>query len=350
MLVTGGCGFIGGCFLRRFVPAYPHWRFVNIDKLTYAGNVQSLDGIADASNYSFEQVDICDQDAVRDVFARHQPTLVAHFAAESHVDRSLFQPLTFVETNVIGTQILLEACREGWDAGATDRVFHHISTDEVFGSLGMEGAFTETTPYDPSSPYSASKASSDHLVRAYHRTFGVPVKLTNCSNNYGPFQFPEKLIPVMILNALEGKALPVYGSGDNVRDWLYVDDHCQAIMDVMLRGRLGETYIIGGHGERTNLEVVEAICDLVAEHLGKPASALRDLITYVQDRPGHDLRYAIDPAKITAELGWRPEESFETGLRATVAWYADNAAWIDSVRSGAYRQWMETNYADREGA
>ncbi|MBI5502301.1 MAG: dTDP-glucose 4,6-dehydratase [Deltaproteobacteria bacterium] len=347
LLVTGGCGFIGGCFLRRFVPEFPHWTFVNVDKLTYAGNPRSVEPIAAAPNYRFEHVDICDDAALAGVFERHDPTAVVHFAAESHVDRSLFEPRRFVETNVVGTLNLLEQCRKRWTS-QDDRVFHHVSTDEVFGSLGPQGAFHETTPYDPSSPYSASKAASDHLVRAYHRTFGLPVKLTNCSNNYGPYQFPEKLVPLMILNALEGKPLPVYGTGANVRDWLYVEDHCTAILRVLLDGRVGETYNIGGHGERTNLAVVEAICAVAAVRLGKPQAELRNLVTFVKDRPGHDLRYAINSAKITTELGWHPAESFETGLQKTVAWYADNREWVDGVRSGEYRRWLETNYAGRE--
>jgi len=346
ILVTGGCGFIGANFLNLFVRSRPEHSFVNVDKLTYAGNPRSVEGIADAPNYHFVRADICDADALREVFERHAPDWIIHFAAESHVDRSIRGPRAFLDTNVMGTFNLLETCRAVWKS-FDGRLFHHVSTDEVFGSLGSEGAFKETTPYDPSSPYSASKAASDHLVRAYHRTFGLPIKLTNCSNNYGPYQFPEKLIPLMTLNALEGKSLPVYGKGENVRDWLYVEDHCEAIMTVAERGRAGETYNIGGGSERSNIEVVYAICDAIAAETGRAVAELRALITFVTDRPGHDFRYAMDPSKITDELGWRPRETFETGLRKTVRWYLENSSWVDGVRTGAYREWIETNYAGR---
>ncbi|GMV41662.1 MAG: dTDP-glucose 4,6-dehydratase [Myxococcales bacterium] len=346
VLVTGGCGFIGSAFLRMAVRENPEWRFVNLDLLTYAGNVANLAPIAGAAHYTFVRGDICDEATVRGVFEEHPPDIVVHFAAESHVDRSIVGPRRFLETNVLGTLSLLEACRAAWRS-FDGRVFLHVSTDEVFGSLGPTGRFDERTPYSPNSPYSASKAGSDHLVRAYHHTYGLPVKITNCSNNYGPYQFPEKLIPLMILNAFEGKALPVYGRGDNVRDWLYVDDHCRAIQRVLRDGALGETYLVGGSCERSNLEVVTTICALVAEVRGVPPAEIERLITYVKDRPGHDHRYAIDASRL-AELGWRPEETFETGLRRTVRWYCENQAWVDQVRTGEYRRWMDTNYGGRD--
>lgn len=344
ILVTGGAGFIGSAFLNLFVPKAPDSIFLNIDSLSYAGNLGNLTALSRCPNYEFKQLDITDQQAVNRCFESFHPDWVVHFAAESHVDRSILDPGAFVRTNVIGTYNLLEAARRTW-SDLTGKVFHHVSTDEVFGSLGSEGFFTETTAYDPSSPYSASKAGSDHIARAYHRTFGLPVKITNCSNNYGPRQFPEKLIPLMILNADEGKPLPVYGKGENVRDWLFVDDHCRAIWSVIQRGVIGETYNIGGNSERTNLQVVEAICKAVEEKTGK--SGLADLITYVADRPGHDLRYAIDASKIKNDLGWEPTVTFEEGLSRTVSWYLDNPAWVNSVRTGAYRDWLETNYSDR---
>jgi len=451
ILVTGGAGFIGSNFLNLFVPAYPECRFVCADKLTYAGNLLSLELLRALPNFRFERCDLADFAAVERLFAAGVPDVVFHFAAESHVDRSLVGPADFIQANILGTFNLLEACRKHWlgaqgvgkgrgqgaeeplpvpgempgvgrqvaasgdcppptphrchtmrsapcalhsdprpathdlpaesagstthdprptthdlpaeSAGSTTaappvcppgfRRFHHVSTDEVFGSLGADGKFSESTAYDPSSPYSASKAASDHLVRAYHRSYGLPVTLTNCSNNYGPRQFPEKLIPLMILNAVEGRPLPVYGKGANVRDWLYVDDHCQAVWEVAFRGRIGETYNIGGNCELRNLEVVEMICDLVSEECRDRAilhSAFRvprSLITFVADRPGHDFRYAMDTAKIQAELGWRPEETFASGLRKTVCWYLDNPAWVESVRTGEYRRWMEGNYVGR---
>ncbi len=348
VIVTGGAGFIGANFLRLLVPRHPEHQFVNIDKLTYAANPKSLAPIEDADNYAFERVDITDGEAVDACFEKHQPDLVVHFAAESHVDRSILGPKEFVRTNIEGTFNLLDACRRQWK-DAEGKLFHHVSTDEVYGSLGAEGFFTETTAYDPSSPYSASKAASDHLVRAYHRTYGLPVKITNCSNNYGPLQFPEKLIPLMILNAREGKALPIYGEGLNVRDWLYVDDHCEAIWAVIEKGRMGETYNVGGHNEKTNIEVVDTLCTLVAEATGKASDELLALKTFVKDRPGHDMRYAIDASKIEKECGWKPEETFETGMKKTVAWYLENEAWVQDVRSGAYKEWMEANYGDRQG-
>lgn len=346
IMVTGGCGFIGSNFLNLLVPEHPEISFVNIDKLTYAGNPLSLTGIETCKNYSFEHVDICDREAIRAIFKEYSPDCIVHFAAESHVDRSIYGPRDFLETNVMGTLNLLQACRAEWQSFA-GRLFHHVSTDEVYGSLGPEGAFTESTAYDPSSPYSASKASSDHLVRAYHRTYGLPVKITNCSNNYGPYQFPEKLIPLMILNALEGKPLPVYGEGKNVRDWLFVTDHCRAIWHVVEQGKVGETYNIGGNCEKTNIEVVQTICNLVAKATQKNPSELTNLITYVKDRPGHDFRYAIDASKLKNDLGWTPTETFVSGMNQTVAWYLKNLTWVDNVRTGEYRKWMDTNYAKR---
>jgi dTDP-glucose 4,6-dehydratase len=340
ILVTGGAGFIGSSFLLQFVPAHPEVRFVNLDCLTYAGNLGSLRIVENAPNYVFERIDIRDADAVDTAFERHRPDAVVHFAAESHVDRSILGPRAFVETNVLGTLNLLESARK---QGVTR--FHHVSTDEVYGSLGETGKFLETTPYDPSSPYSASKAGSDHLVRAYGRTFGLPITVTNCSNNYGPRQFPEKLIPLMTLNALEGKPLPVYGTGKNVRDWLFVEDHCEAIWTVLRNGREGETYNVGGNSERTNLQVVKAVLDAVAEVTGQ--DGLDKLITYVADRPGHDWRYAIDAGKIERELSWSPKQSFETGIRETVKWYLQHMDWVEAVRSGEYRTWIEANYGER---
>jgi dTDP-glucose 4,6-dehydratase len=341
ILVTGGAGFIGSAVVRRLIATTDH-HVVNVDALTYAANLDSLAEVAEDRRYTFEHTDICDGAGVRDVFERHRPDAVLHLAAESHVDRSIDGPADFVRTNVLGTFTLLEEARRRWQSlSAADRDafrFVHVSTDEVFGSLGEHGRFEPTTPYDPSSPYSASKAGSDHLARAWHRTYGLPVIVTNCSNNYGPFQFPEKLVPLMILNALEGKDLPVYGGGDNVRDWLHVEDHAAALIQVLEGGVPGETYLVGGHGERRNLDVVHAICDLVDEMA--PDAAIgprRDLVRFVEDRPGHDRRYAIDPSRIEAELGWRPSHSFEEGLRQTVRWYLDNRWWWERVRSGAYR-------------
>ncbi len=345
IIVTGGAGFIGSNFLDLLVPRHPEHEFINVDKLTYAANLSNLAPIQSAANYRFERVDIADRRAVDELFARVDPDLVVHFAAESHVDRSIHAPREFIDANIIGTFNLLEAFR-ALPSGA-ERLFHHVSTDEVYGSLGAEGAFTETTPYDPSSPYSASKAASDHLVRAYARTYKLPVKITNCSNNYGPFQFPEKLIPLTILNAIDGRPLPVYGRGENVRDWLYVTDHCEAIWAVIARGRPGETYNIGGRSEKRNIDVVRAICSIVAAETSRPVDEVLGLITFVQDRPGHDLRYAIDPSKVERECGFTPAESFDSGLRKTVRFYLDNPQWVADVRSGSYREWIEKNYAGR---
>lgn len=346
-LVTGGAGFIGANFLNLLVPRHPEHRFVNLDKLTYAANLESLKTVAEADNYALEVCDVADADAVAKAFATHDPDVVIHFAAESHVDRSILGPGEFIRTNVQGTFTLLEACRKHWEGRFDDKLFHHVSTDEVYGSLGAEGLFTESTAYDPSSPYSSSKAASDHLVRAWGRTYGLPFKLTNCSNNYGPLQFPEKLIPVMVLNALERKKLPIYGKGENVRDWLYVTDHAEAIWKVVQEGRVGETYNVGGNNELMNIDVVDRIISLVAEETGADLGELQALKVFVTDRPGHDLRYAIDASKIEKELGWTPSETFETGLRKTVQWYLSNDAWIESVRTGAYREWIEKNYGDR---
>ena len=344
ILVTGGAGFIGSAVVRHLLQNTPH-QVVNLDKLTYAGNLQSLPGASENPAYRFEQVDICDAEGVAHVLAEHRPDAVMHLAAESHVDRSIDGPAAFIQTNIVGTYTLLEACRQYWlglceEARSRFR-FHHISTDEVYGDLeGTTELFTEQTPYSPSSPYSASKASSDHLVRAWQRTYGLPVLITNCSNNYGPYHFPEKLIPHMILNALAGKPLPVYGDGAQIRDWLYVEDHARALVEVLTRGQPGATYNIGGHNEKRNLQVVETLCTLLDELVTeKPAGISRfaELITFVQDRPGHDRRYAIDAGKIERELGWRPQETFESGLRKTVQWYLDNRSWWQNVLSGTYQ-------------
>ncbi len=344
VLVTGGAGFIGVNFLRLSVPRYSDYSFLNVDALTYAANLKSLEGVSQASNYAFEKLDIADAEGIDRVMRDFKPTLVVHFAAESHVDRSISGPRQFVRTNIEGTFNLLESARH---LPGEPPLFHHVSTDEVYGSLGDTGFFSEETRYDPSSPYSASKAASDHLVRAYHRTYGLPVKITNCSNNYGPYQFPEKLIPVMLLNALERKPLPVYGQGLNVRDWLYVEDHCEAIWAVIERGRLGETYNIGGNNEARNIDLVNRLCEIVADETKAPLEALQSLITFVKDRPGHDLRYAIDAGKVKRECQWQPKETLASGLRKTVRWYLDHQDWIEQVRTGEYQRWMIENYAKR---
>ena len=344
VLVTGGAGFIGSAVVRHLIGDTDH-EVVNVDKLTYAGNLQSLGSACSSDRYTFEAVDICDAAALALIFREHQPDAVMHLAAESHVDRSIDGPGEFIQTNLVGTYTLLEATRRHWlglgDDGKARFRFHHISTDEVFGDLeGPEDLFREDTPYAPSSPYSASKAGSDHLVRAWARTYGLPVLLTNCSNNYGPYHFPEKLIPLMILNALKGKPLPVYGEGNQIRDWLYVDDHARALVTVLTEGEVGETYNIGGHNEKRNIDVVHELCQLLEELTpNKPEGVARyeDLITFVADRPGHDLRYAIDASKIERELGWRPQETFESGLRKTVEWYLANEDWWQAVLDGSYQ-------------
>lgn len=367
LLITGGAGFIGSAVIRHLI-ANTSDEVVNLDKLTYAGNLESLAEVSDSERYRFEQVDICSRAELDRVLASHEPDAIMHLAAESHVDRSIDGPADFIETNIVGTYTLLEATRQYWQAMEPGKKanfrFHHISTDEVYGDLSHpneqprdEAAtvnvgrieqseirhqdalplFTETTPYTPSSPYSASKASSDHLVRAWHRTYGLPVLVTNCSNNYGPYHFPEKLIPLVILNALEGKPLPVYGKGDQIRDWLYVEDHARALYKVVTEGKPGETYNVGGHNEKQNLEVVHTLCDILQE-LHPQEMPYRELITYVKDRPGHDMRYAIDASKIQKELGWVPEETFETGIRKTVQWYLDNLDWCKRVQDGSYQR------------
>jgi len=341
LLVTGGAGFIGSAVVRHIIGNTGD-SVVNLDKLTYAGNLESLAEESGSDRYAFEQVDICNRAELERVFEEHQPDAVMHLAAESHVDRSIDGPAAFIETNIVGTYTLLEVARQYWNGLAGERKeafrFHHISTDEVYGDLeGPEDLFTEQTSYAPSSPYSASKASSDHLVRAWYRTYGLPVLVTNCSNNYGPYHFPEKLIPLMILNALDGKPLPVYGKGDQVRDWLYVDDHARALYKVVTEGVIGETYNIGGHNEKQNIEVVHTICDLLTE-LAPADRNYRELITHVADRPGHDLRYAIDASKIQRELGWAPDETFESGIRKTVQWYLDNLDWCRRVQDGSYQR------------
>lgn len=356
VLVTGGAGFIGANFLNLMVPRFPEHRFVNADKLTYAANVGSLAAIQDAPNYALARVDIADAKTVDALFEEEKPELVVHFAAESHVDRSILGPGEFIRSNIEGTFVLLEACRKLWNPkkgsdvkGSGNRgLFHHVSTDEVYGSLGETGFFYETTAYDPSSPYSASKAASDHLVRAWNHTYGLPVKITNCSNNYGPLQFPEKLVPLMILNMLSKKPLPIYGAGVNVRDWLFVEDHCEAIWAVIERGHMGQTYNVGGNNEMKNIDVVDTLCALVAQETGGDVAELLGLKKFVTDRPGHDMRYAIDATKIREHCGWEPKDTFETGMLKTVKWYLANSEWVQAVQSGSYRNWIEKNYGGRD--
>ena len=352
IVVTGGAGFIGSNFVLDWI-ATEGTPVVNLDKLTYAGNLANLARLKDEPRHVFIKGDVCDRALVARLLAEHRPSAIVHFAAESHVDRSIHGPAEFVQTNVVGSFNLLEAAREFWSSLAEPERgrfrFLHVSTDEVYGSLGLnDPAFTETTAYAPNSPYAASKAASDHLVRAYHHTYGLPTLTTNCSNNYGPFQFPEKLMPLMILNAAAGKPLPVYGDGLNVRDWLYVGDHCGAVRQVLARGRPGETYNIGGASEKSNLEVVQAICDIVDELRPDPRIGRRaSLVTFVKDRPGHDRRYAMNAQKLEQELGWKPAERFESGLRRTVQWYLDHPEWVAGVMSGAYREWVDLNYDKR---
>lgn len=343
ILITGGAGFIGSAVIRHIMKN-TNDRVLNIDKLTYAGNLESLAEIEDRANYSFKKIDICDVIAIEQAFNDFQPDLIMHLAAESHVDRSIDGPAEFINTNIVGTYTLLEVARKYWqgldDARKSSFRFHHISTDEVYGDLeGSTNLFIETTPYAPSSPYSASKASSDHLVRAWHRTYGLPVVITNCSNNYGPYHFPEKLIPLVILNAIDGKELPIYGKGDQIRDWLYVEDHARALYKVVTEGTIGETYNIGGHNEKQNIEVVKTICQILDEL--KPqlnGQPYESLITFVKDRPGHDLRYAIDATKIKNDLGWMPQETFDSGIRKTVEWYLNNLEWCHRVQDGSYQR------------
>jgi dTDP-glucose 4,6-dehydratase len=354
ILVTGGAGFIGSNFVLEWFkdPATSNEKVVNLDVLTYAGNRENLAPLEGDARHVFVQGDICDRALIDRLLAEHQPRAIVHFAAESHVDRSIHGPGAFIKTNIDGTYTLLEASRAFWGA-LPERArqafrFHHVSTDEVYGSLKPDApAFAETNPCEPNSPYSASKAASDHLVRAWHHTYGLPVVTTNCSNNYGPYHFPEKLIPLMIVNALAGKPLPVYGDGQQVRDWLYVTDHCSAIRAVLAKGRLGETYNIGGWNEKANIDIVKTICQLLDELRPDPAGSYARLITFVKDRPGHDRRYAIDARKIERELGWRPAETFDTGIRKTVNWYLQNQSWVSRVQSGAYRDWVVRNYEAR---
>jgi dTDP-glucose 4,6-dehydratase len=351
ILVTGGAGFIGANFILDWLAGSDE-SVVNLDKLTYAGNLGTLASLQGDPRYAFVHADIGDSAMVASVLQEYKPRAVLHFAAESHVDRSIHGPADFIETNLVGTFRLLEAVRKHWgQSGLDDQAnfrFLHVSTDEVYGSLSAtDPQFTETTPYAPNSPYSATKAGSDHLARAYHHTYGLPTLTTNCSNNYGPYQFPEKLIPLIIANALAGKPLPVYGDGQNVRDWLYVGDHCTAIREVLRSGRVGETYNIGGWNEKTNLDVVKTLCRLLDEMRPKSSGRYYDQVTFVQDRPGHDRRYAIDAKKIERELGWRPAQTFESGMAKTVRWYLDNAEWVADVTSGEYRKWVEKNYSDR---
>ena len=352
LLVTGGSGFIGSNFIRYlFDKTDFEGNIINIDLLTYAGNPENLVDIDKKygnTRYFFQHANICDYDFLKKIFSQYNIDTVVHFAAESHVDRSIYGPKDFIETNIVGTFTLLEAARHYWK-NKDDVLFHHISTDEVFGSLGKTGYFTEETPYDPRSPYSASKASADHLVRAVSHTYGLPVTLSNCSNNFGPYQLPEKLIPLIILNILEEKPLPIYGEGKNVRDWIYVKDHCNALMNVLEKGMPGETYNIGGNTEKQNIEIVHLLCDYLDTRLGRTAKqSSRGLIRFVTDRPGHDLRYAIDASKIRKELGWTPESGFKEALKATVDWYLDNLGWVASIRTDEYRKWIEINYGERE--
>jgi dTDP-glucose 4,6-dehydratase len=345
LLVTGGCGFIGSNFIRYLIYNRDFsGRIINVDSLTYAGNPENLTDIAAdfSTRYIFQKADICDAARIEEIFLQYDVDAVCHFAAESHVDRSIKTPGNFIQTNIVGTFNLLESAK----ARVNDfKLFHHVSTDEVYGSLGAEGLFREDTPYRPNSPYSASKAASDHLVRAYHKTFDLPVTISNCSNNYGPYQFPEKLIPLVVLNALEGKKLPVYGDGKNVRDWLYVEDHCEAIWTIMKSGRTGETYNVGGNAEMENIEIVQMICDILDEiYPVKDKQSRRRLIKFVKDRPGHDRRYAIDFTKLKKELGWTPRESFKSGLRKTIQWYLKQKQWVENIKTGSYQAWIKEQY------
>jgi dTDP-glucose 4,6-dehydratase len=347
ILITGGAGFIGSHVVRLFVNKYPNYQIFNLDKLTYAGNLDNLKDIEQQPNYHFVKGDIVDQSFIQELFKTHQFDGVVHLAAESHVDRSILNPLEFVQTNVIGTVNLLNAARHIWQDNYTNKLFYHISTDEVYGSLGNEGLFTETTAYDPHSPYSASKASSDHFVRAYHDTYGLPVVISNCSNNYGSYQFPEKLIPLFINNIQNNKPLPVYGKGENVRDWLYVVDHARAIDLIYHKGKQGDTYNIGGFNEWKNIDLIRLMCQIMDKKLNQAEGTAEKLITYVKDRAGHDLRYAIDASKINKELGWSPSVTFEQGIELTIDWYLENTQWLDNVTSGNYKNYYETQYVKR---
>jgi len=351
ILVTGGAGFIGANFVQHLLASDLDCHVVTLDLLTYAGSLHNLQTVQDSPQHTFVQADIADRDLAVRLLEEHTIDAVVHFAAESHVDRSIAGPEDFIQTNIVGTFRLLEAARAAWQDHTEERVFLHVSTDEVYGTLAPDDpAFSETTPYAPNSPYAASKAASDHLVRAYFHTYGLPALTTNCSNNYGPYQYPEKLIPLMILNALTGKPLPIYGDGLQVRDWLHVDDHCQALDTVLAKGRLGETYNIGGNCERTNIDIVQTLCQLLDEHSPRSdGKSYSEQIAYVDDRPGHDRRYAIDPTKISTELGWTPQETLESGLRKTVRWYLQNQSWVNAVMGETYDEWIALNYADRRG-
>lgn len=347
VLITGGAGFIGSHVVRLFVNKYPNYHIYNLDKLTYAGNLENLKDIENKPNYTFIKGDICDAKLVQEIFEKYNIDGVIHLAAESHVDRSILNPMEFAQTNIIGTLTLLNVAKHTWKHNFSNKRFHHVSTDEVYGSLDSEGYFTEATPYNPRSPYSASKASSDHIVRAYFHTFGLPVVISNCSNNYGPYQFPEKLIPLMINNIKNNKPLPIYGKGENVRDWLYVEDHARAIDLIFHKSKIGETYNIGGENEWQNIKLVKKLCEILDHKLNRPTGASEQLITYVKDRPGHDLRYAIDCSKIKSELGWKQEVDFETGLIKTVDWYLENEEWLNNVLSGDYQQYYRKQYIER---